>query len=78
MARASVGLVAVMVGLVVVLIVGLVVTAQLYNVANNLNLGTQGNQTRTTLFNNVYSSFTLAAIIPIVAVATIIIAYLKF
>jgi len=63
------GIVTMLVALCVIVIVGLVVVANLYTVANNLDLGSQGNSTRTTLFNNVYSAFDLVVIIPIIAAA---------
>ena len=67
------GVVTMLVALCVIVIVGLVVVANLYNIANNLDLGSQGNSTRTTLFNNIYSAFDLVVIIPIIAAAAAII-----
>jgi len=67
------GLVTMLIALCVVVIVGLVVTGNLYTVANNMDLGSSGNNTRTSLFNNIYSSFDLVVIIPIIAAAAAII-----
>jgi len=74
MAKAlSYGLITMLIALTVVCIVGLVVTGNLYTVASNMDLGSQGNTTRTSLFNNVYSAFNLVVIIPIIAAAAAII-----
>jgi len=77
---AALALVVLLVTVVVVLIVGLVVVGQLSTTADTFNLGTSGNATRTSLFNNVYSAFSLSVLIPIVAAAgallAIIFAYL--
>jgi hypothetical protein len=59
--------------LVIVLIVGLLVVANLKTTADAMALGTQGNATRDTLFNNTFSAFNLAVILPIVAAAGAII-----
>lgn len=58
----------------VVLPVGLMVTGSLYTTVSNMDLGSQGNSTRTTLFNNIYSAYNLSVILPIVAAAGMIIA----
>ena len=67
--KANVALVTMLITLAIIIVVGLIVTGNLYTVANNMDLGTQGNNTRTSLFNNIYSAFNLAVIIPIVAAA---------
>ena len=67
------GIVTMLIALCVITIVGLVVVGNLNTVANNLDLGSQGNATRTSLFNNIYSAFDLIVIIPIVAAAAAII-----
>jgi len=59
--------------LAVILPIGLIVVGNLNTTVSAMDLGTQGNQTRTSLFNNIYSAFNLAVIIPIVAAAGAII-----
>lgn len=70
---AGIALVVTLVSLAVALIVGLVVTGQLYTTATSMDLGTSGNATRTTLFNNIYSAFNLSVIAPIIAGAGLVI-----
>ena len=53
----------------VALPVGLMITGNIHDVVDNMDLGTQGNQTRTSLFNNIYSAFNLSVILPIILVA---------
>ncbi|RLI85620.1 MAG: hypothetical protein DRP01_05820 [Archaeoglobales archaeon] len=67
--KGDVALVTMLITLAIIIVVGLIVTGNLYSTATNMDLGTQGNSTRTTLFNNIYSAFNLAVIIPIVAAA---------
>ena len=67
--KANVALVTMLITLAIIIVVVLIVTGNLYSTANSMDLGTQGNSTRTTLFNNIYSAFNLAVIIPIVAAA---------
>ena len=67
---------ALVVGLVAVAIllpVGLLVVANLKSTVDAMDLRATGNPTRTTLFNNIYSAYGLAVIIPIIAAAGIII-----
>ena len=71
---AALSLVILLITVVIVLIVGLVVTGQLSTTANTCNLGSSGNATRTSLFNNVYSAYNLSVLIPIVAAAGALIA----
>lgn len=77
---AALALVILLITVVIVLIVGLVVVGQLSDTADTFDLGSSGNSTRTSLFNNVYSAFNLSVLIPIVAAAgallAIIFAYL--
>lgn len=63
-----------LVSLAILLPVGLLLTAQISQTVNTYALGTSGNATRLALLNNVWASFNLASIIPIVAAAGIIIA----
>lgn len=67
--KGNVALVTMLITLAIIIVVGLIVTGNLYSTATSMDLGTQGNSTRTTLFNNIYSAFNLAVIIPIVAAA---------
>ena len=76
--RGSIALVTMLVTLVIVIIIGLVVTAQLNTTALSFNLGASGNATRTTLFTNTWSAYNLAAVIPIVAAAGAIIGVVFF
>lgn len=63
-----------MLALVIVVLIGLIVAANLQTVANDMNLGTDGNATRVTLFNNVWTGLTLASVGIIVAAAVGILA----
>jgi len=58
----------------VALPVGLMITGSLYTTVSSMDLGSQGNTTRTTLFNNIYSAYNLSVILPIVAAAGMVIA----
>jgi len=75
--RAVTGIVVVLVvGLItigIILPVGLMVTGSLYTTISDLNLGTSGNATRTTLFNNIYAAYNLSVIVPIISAAGLII-----
>ena len=58
-----------MTSLVVVVLIALIIAANLQTVANNMDLGTQGNETRSTLFQNTWTGLTLASIGIIIAAA---------
>ena len=58
-----------MAALVVVILVTLILAGQLQTVANTMNLGTQGNATRTQLFNNTFTGLNLASVAIIIAAA---------
>ena len=73
MDASTLGLVVMLVTLAVILPIGLIVVGNLNTTVSNMDLGSQGNSTRTSLFNNIYSAFNLAVIIPIVAAAGAII-----
>ena len=73
MDASTLGLVVMLVTLAVILPIGLIVVGNLNSTVSNMDLGSQGNSTRTSLFNNIYSAFNLAVIIPIVAAAGAII-----
>jgi len=69
----AVAVIATLVTLAIILPIGLMVVGNLNTIIGSYDLGSQGNQTRTSLFNNIYSAFNLAVIIPIVAAAGAII-----
>lgn len=68
----------VMIVLGVLFVVGLIVVGNLRTIAVAMDLGTQGNATRTTLFNNIYSAFDLGVIAPIIVAAVAIIGILAY
>lgn len=67
------GLVITLVALGVVLGVGLMINYNIQTTVEALDLGTAGNATRTTLYNNINQAFSLSAITPIVAGAALVI-----
>lgn len=67
------GLVITLVALGVVLGVGLMVNYNIQSTVEQMDLGTAGNATRTTLYNNINQAFSLSAIVPIVAGAALVI-----
>ena len=73
MNASTLALVVMLITLAVILPIGLIVVGNLNSTVSNMDLGSQGNSTRTSLFNNIYSAFNLAVIIPIVAAAGAII-----
>ena len=52
----------------------LIIAGNLQTVANNMDFGSEGNQTRTTLFQNTWSALTLGSIGIIIAAAVGILA----
>jgi ABC-type Fe3+ transport system permease subunit len=72
--KIRIGDVIAMLALVIVVLIGVIVAAQLYTVANNMDLGVQGNATRTQLFNNTWTGLTLASVGIIIAAAVGILA----
>jgi len=66
-----------LVAIALVIGIGLIIQAKVFTVLDGLNLGTQGNATRTSLETNTWSGFDLAAMLPIViggaAVITVVI-----
>lgn len=58
-----------MAALVVTILIALIIAGNLQTVADTMDFGTAGNQTRTTLFSNTWSGLTLASIGIIVAAA---------
>ena len=73
MSGPALALIVMLVTIAVILPIGLMVIGNLNTLVNSYDLGSQGNSTRTSLFNNIYSAFNLAVIIPIVAAAGAII-----
>ncbi len=67
------GLVITLVALGVVLGVGLMVNYNIQTTVEQMDLGVAGNNTRTTLYNNINQAFSLSAIVPIVAGAALVI-----
>lgn len=63
-----------MAALVVVILVTLIIAANLQTIADGMDLGTSGNATRTTLFDNTFTGLTLASIGIIVTAAVGLIA----
>lgn len=66
-------LIVTLVALGVIIPIGLLVTANIQTTVNAMDLGTAGNATRTTLFNNIFQAYDLSAITPIIAGAALII-----
>jgi hypothetical protein len=58
-----------MCALIVTILIALIIAANLQTVAEGFNLGAQGNQTRTTLFTNMWTGLTLASLGIIIAAA---------
>lgn len=58
-----------MTSLVVVVLIALIIAANLQSVANGMDLGEKGNETRSTLFQNTWTGLTLASIGIIIAAA---------
>ena len=69
-----VGDVIAMLALIIVVLIGLIIAANLQTVAEGMDLGTTGNATRTTLFSNTWTGLTLASVGVIVAAAVGILA----
>lgn len=67
------GLVITLVALGVVLGVGLLVNNQIQNTLVDMDLGVEGNATRTDLYQNINQAFSLSAIVPIIAGASLVI-----
>lgn len=73
-AGAVIGLVVGFVVIGVALSVGLMIIGKLDTSTDAMDLGSTGNTTRDTLFENIYVGFDLTVILPIVAAASLIIA----
>ena len=74
------GMTTIIIGLIIMLVligvalpVGLHCTSSIKGVIDDMDLGTEGNSTRTKLFNNIYSAYDLSVIVPIIAGAALVI-----
>jgi hypothetical protein len=63
-----------MAALVTVILVTLILIGEFQTIANEMDFGAQGNQTRTQLFNNAYTGLNLASIAIIIVAAVGILA----
>lgn len=63
-----------MVALIIVVLIALIIAANLQTVALGMDLGTEGNATRTTLFTNTWTGLTLASVGIIISAAVGILA----
>lgn len=63
-----------MTALIIVVLIALIIAANLQTVALGIDLGTQGNATRTTLFTNTWTGLTLASVGIIISAAVGILA----
>ena len=63
-----------MTALIIVVLIALIIAANLQTVANGMDLGEDGNKTRTTLFTNTWTGLTLASVGIIISAAVGILA----
>lgn len=63
-----------MTALIIVVLIALIIAANLQTVANGMDLGTDGNATRATLFTNTWTGLTLASVGIIISAAVGILA----
>jgi ABC-type Fe3+ transport system permease subunit len=63
-----------MTALIIVVLIALIIAANLQTVATGMDLGTEGNATRTTLFTNTWTGLTLASVGIIISAAVGILA----
>lgn len=73
MAAVAVALVVGLVALGIIIPIGMWINSITFGVIDELDLGTAGNATRTTLEGNIWSAYNLSTILPIIAVAAVII-----
>jgi hypothetical protein len=66
-------LVAALVGIALLLPIGMWITGTTFTVINAIDLGSTGNAARSTLESNIWSSFNLATILPIIMIASVLI-----
>lgn len=72
-AMVAVALVVGLVALGIVIPIGMWISSITFGIIDNVDLGADGNATRTTLEANIWSAYNLSTILPIVAVAAVII-----
>jgi hypothetical protein len=70
----AIALIVSLVALGIVIPIGMWTSSLIFSVIDALNLGTAGNSTRTTLETNIWNAYNLSTILPIIAVAGVIIA----
>jgi Flp pilus assembly pilin Flp len=70
----AIALVIGMVTLGIIIPIGMWTSSLIFNVIDTIDLGASGNITRTTLETNIWNAYNLSTILPIVAVAGVIIA----
>lgn len=73
MAMVAVALIVGLVALGIVIPIGMWISSITFDVIDAIDLGATGNATRTTLENNIWSAYNLSTILPIIAVAAVII-----
>lgn len=73
MAMVAVALVVGLVALGIVIPIGMWISSITFGIIDDVDLGTQGNATRTTLETNIWQAYNLSTILPIIAVAAVII-----
>jgi hypothetical protein len=70
----AIALIVSLVALGIVIPIGMWTSSLIFTVIDGLNLGVSGNATRTTLETNIWNAYNLSTILPIIAVAGVIIA----
>jgi hypothetical protein len=70
----AIALIVSLVALGIVIPIGMWTSSLIFTVIDGLNLGTSGNATRATLETNIWNAYNLSTILPIIAVAGVIIA----
>ncbi len=73
LAMVAVALIVGLVALGIIIPIGMWISSISFGIVDAVDLGTAGNATRTTLENNIWSAYNLSTILPIVAVAGVII-----
>ena len=64
------------IGIFALMFIGLIVVGALQDVAESQDLGSEGNDTRTSLITNIHTAFTLFVILPIIVGAGVLMRYL--
>lgn len=70
----AIALIVSLVALGIIIPIGMWTSSLIFTIIDGLNLGTAGNATRTTLETNIWNAYNLSTILPIIAVAGVIIA----